>query len=127
VIINNQPRIFFILTTTFSKKLCDENWNDKSDYDFQAFFFVVMAPALGSIEPGGSPSGGGGGFLKSPRERDTCRLEYYFFEDFMKYSGAKITRYPFFNNYPQVGQTLLFFSLTGLKYGFHLPKMSTTQ
>jgi hypothetical protein len=41
-----QPLNFFILTTTFSKKLCEENWNEKSDYDFRAFFFVVMAPRV---------------------------------------------------------------------------------
>jgi hypothetical protein len=80
--------------TTFSKKSSDENWNEKRDYDFQVFFFVVMAPASGLSEQRGRHSGGGGGFVKSPQERGKYRLEYYFFEDFMKNSGAKMTLYP---------------------------------
>jgi hypothetical protein len=50
-----QPLNFFILTTTFSKKLCDGNWNERSDYNFQAFFFMLMTAAFGSIAIWGSP------------------------------------------------------------------------
>ena len=49
----------------------------KVTYDFQAFFFVLMAPAFGSIVIWGRHSGGGGRFKKSPRERDNYQLVYY--------------------------------------------------
>jgi hypothetical protein len=73
-----QPLIFFIPTTTFSKKLCDYNWNEKSDYDFQAYFFVLMAPAFGSIAIWGSPQRWEWRLCRSPQERDNYRLEYDF-------------------------------------------------
>jgi hypothetical protein len=70
-----QLLIFFFLRRHFLKKLCDENWNEKSDDDFPAFFFVVMAPAFGSIAIGGSRQRWGWRLCKNPRERDNYRLE----------------------------------------------------
>jgi hypothetical protein len=79
--------------TTFSKKLCNENWNGQSDYDFQAFFFVLMATALGSIALWQSPQLLGGGFAETPRS--VIIIDWRIFsEDFMKNLGAKITLYP---------------------------------